>query len=159
MARFIHSHLFTIIAKRNKYKHDLDRVSGSLCQLNPNHLLQNHFFNPTLNVLMSGAWAGKGTKECKESELMLRRRTADKVRSFCCTVLGRELEDLMHGKQAVSELHISRHPRSWRRTNIGLLTVWGLEKSRSSPREADVLPPQKDLRRYLRGGSPAKSQL
>lgn len=43
MARFIHIHLFTIVVKCNKYEHDLDGVSGSLCQLKPNHLLQNHF--------------------------------------------------------------------------------------------------------------------
>lgn len=62
MDRFVHNHLLTIIAECNKHKHDLDRVSGSLCQLNPNHLLQKHFLNPTLNVLMPGAWAWEENK-------------------------------------------------------------------------------------------------
>lgn len=35
---------------------------------------------------------------------------------------------------------------------MGILTVWGLEKYRSSPREADVLLPQKDLRRFSEAG-------
>lgn len=82
-------------------KHDLDRVSGSLCQLNPNHLLQNHFFNPTLNVLLPGACAGKGTKECKESELML-RRTADNVVSAAQCWEGNLRTSCMVSKQLVS---------------------------------------------------------
>lgn len=35
---------------------------------------------------------------------------------------------------------------------MGILTVWGLEKYRSSPREAEVLLPQKDLRRFSEAG-------
>lgn len=65
-------------------------------------------FNPPLNVLMPGDWTGKRTEEFKASEWKLMWGATDCLNSFFQFVVL-ETQDLRHGKQAASELHIPRH--------------------------------------------------